>query len=66
MRYFSKTWGSALNSALLGYFKSLRGIQLSIALFQTDIPLLDQDVMRDAGWKKMKLPEVVRHFNSIN
>lgn len=61
--YFATGWGSALNSALLGYFKSLKGVYLTMPSFEIDTLMLDNtDVMRGAAWKALKLPEVIRAF----
>jgi len=60
---FAASWGSALNPALLGYFKSLRGVSLTIPISYRDIAMLKRpDVIHDEGWKARKVPAVIRAF----
>lgn len=59
--HFANHWGAALNSALLGYFKSLIGIRLIIEIREGDYAIMENtDVMSGGRWKKMT--EVIRAF----
>lgn len=61
---FHSSWGSALNSALLGHFTSLKGVSLAVPVsgFESLHFLGLQDVMKDGRWKDIKMPEVIRAF----
>ncbi|KAF2821987.1 hypothetical protein CC86DRAFT_425547 [Ophiobolus disseminans] len=61
--HFGASWGSALNSASLGYFKSLKGVSLAIPISLRDMRLLQRpDIMHDAQWKAFKVSAVIRAF----
>jgi hypothetical protein len=60
---FSSSWGSALNPSLVGHFKSLRGVSITIPVRVHELSLLDRtNIMDDGEWKSKKVPSVVRAF----
>jgi hypothetical protein len=60
---FAASWGSVMNPSLLGHFKSLRGVSLSIPIMYHELSLLDRtNIMDDGKWKSRKVPSVIRAF----
>lgn len=57
-------WASILTSSILGRFRNIRGLTLEVIVvpaWHNNI-LQRKDVMRDARWKALKLPAIIRAF----
>ncbi|KAF2821986.1 hypothetical protein CC86DRAFT_385707 [Ophiobolus disseminans] len=61
--YRMEEWAPVLTSSILGRFKNLRGVTLAFTVHPRNVYLFQpKDVMRDAEWKGLKLPAVLRAF----